>query len=173
MHPNKLLVWFIGDSIRILLRKQCYSCMYHLSDHVWSVPHLYGILAFKYLLKLCTKVCDEDVFKELVWYSYDELLRDSKLPTLKDRRLLLKLSYLFQVINGSFSFPNVPLTLCQTRSLRNWILASIWRDHSHEQMHICIHIFHMLFLYVTTYPCHFTIVHHYLLNKTLRIHLMS
>ena len=36
--------------------------------------------------------------------SYDELLRDSKLPTLKDRRLLLKLSYLFQVINRSFSF---------------------------------------------------------------------
>ena len=51
--------------------------------------------------------------------SYDELLRDSKLPPLKDRRLLLKFSYLFQVINRSFSFPNAPLTLHQTLSLRN------------------------------------------------------
>ena len=64
-----------------------------------------------------TRICDEDVFN---WSgSYDELLRDSKLPTLKDRRLLLKLSYLFQVINRSFSFPNAPLTLRHTRSLRN------------------------------------------------------
>ena len=40
---------------------------------------------------------------------YDNLLKSCKLPTLVSRRHYLKLSFLYQVINGSFTFPNAPL----------------------------------------------------------------
>ena len=81
---------------------------------VWDSSHQTLIQAVEKVQKFTMKMCLKN------WSgTYDELLRNSKLPTLKDRRPLLKLSYLFQVMNGSFSFPNAPLILRQTRPLRN------------------------------------------------------
>ena len=54
--------------------------------------------------------------------TYEELLTNSKLQTLKDRRLSLNLSYLFQVLNGSFIFPNAPLSLHQIRNSDSQLL---------------------------------------------------
>ena len=81
---------------------------------VWDPSHQTFTQAVEKVQRFALKMCLKN------WSStYEELLTDSKLPTLKDRRTLLKLSYLFQVMNGSFSFPNAPLTLRQTRTLRN------------------------------------------------------
>ena len=81
---------------------------------VWDPSHQTLTQAVEKVQWFALKMCLKN------WSStYEELLTDSKLPTLKDRRTLLKLSYLFQVMNGSFSFPNAPLTLRQTRTLRN------------------------------------------------------
>ena len=81
---------------------------------VWDPSHQTLTQAVEKVQRFALKMCLKN------WSStYEELLTDSKLPTLKDRRTLLKLSYLFQVMNGSFSFPNAPLTLRQTRTLRN------------------------------------------------------
>ena len=54
----------------------------------------------KFALKVCTGKWNED---------YNSLLNSCKLPTLVSRRHYLKLSLLYQVINGSFTFPNAPL----------------------------------------------------------------
>ena len=68
---------------------------------VWDPSHQTLIQAMEKVQRFTMKMCLKN------WSgTYDELLRDSKLPTLKDRRSLLKLSYLFQVMNGSFSFPD-------------------------------------------------------------------
>ena len=69
-------------------------------------------------------------------HTIDELLINFKIPTLTERRPLLKLSYIFSrcKINGSFLFPNTSLTLHQTpEKLR--ISVVIFRDHFHKQMH--------------------------------------
>ena len=54
-----------------------------------------------------------------LYSAYTDLLTYSELPTLQTRRLFFKLSYLYQVINGSFIFPNAPLTQRHIRPLRN------------------------------------------------------
>ena len=73
----------------------------------WDPSHQTLIQAVEKVQGFAMKMCVKN------WSgTYDELLRDSKLPTLKD-------SDLFQVMNGSFSCPNAPLTLRQTRPLRN------------------------------------------------------
>ena len=54
----------------------------------------------KFALKICTKLWNRD---------YDSLLYTVDLPSLSTRRLYLKLSYLYQVINGNFKFPDPPL----------------------------------------------------------------
>ncbi len=54
----------------------------------------------KFALKMCTKLWNRD---------YDSLLDTVDLPSLFTRRFYLKLSYLYQVINGNFKFPDPPL----------------------------------------------------------------
>ena len=54
----------------------------------------------KFALKVCTGKWNMD---------YDSLLNFCKLPTLVSRRHYVKLSFLYQVIHGSFTFPNAPL----------------------------------------------------------------
>ncbi len=54
----------------------------------------------KFALRVCTKLWTRD---------YDSLLDTMDLPSLSIRRLYLKLSYLYQVINGHFKFPVSPL----------------------------------------------------------------
>ena len=80
---------------------------------MWDPSHQTVTQAVEKVQRFTLRMCLKN------WYStYEELLKDSKLPTLKDRSPL-KLSYHFQVMNGSVSFPNAPLTLRQTRTLRN------------------------------------------------------
>ena len=88
-------------------------CLEHAAP-VWDPSHQTLTQAVE---KVQQFIFLKDVSKKLVHY-IELQLTDSKLPTLKDRTLL-KLSYLFQVMNGSFSFPNASLTLHQTRTLRN------------------------------------------------------
>ena len=56
----------------------------------------------KFALKVATKTWNS---------SYDHLLTITNLPALTTRRSreYLKLSYLYQIVNGSFSFPGAPL----------------------------------------------------------------
>ena len=71
---------------------------------VWD-PHQQGHInslekVQKFALKVCTGKWNMD---------YDSLLNFCKLPTLFSRRNYLKLSFLYQIIHGSFTFPNAPL----------------------------------------------------------------
>ena len=55
----------------------------------------------KFALRLCTK--------NWLHSNYSSLLEQCNLPTLETRRLYLRLCYLYQIINRSFTFPNAPL----------------------------------------------------------------
>ena len=81
----------------------------------------------KFALKICTKLWNRD---------YDSLLDTVDLPSLSTRRLYLKLSYLYQVINGNFKFPDPPLErrVCplNLRSTKN----IQFKDQFAEQMHM-------------------------------------
>ena len=66
----------------------------------------------------------ESFYRE-VEYVYDSLLNSCKLPTLVSRRQYLKLSFSYQVIHGSFTFPNaatiyVPPSLHSSNSLQSF-----------------------------------------------------
>ena len=54
----------------------------------------------KFALKVCSKNWSSD---------YEHLLNITNLPALSIRREYLKLTYLYQILNGSFIFPNAPL----------------------------------------------------------------
>ena len=61
-------------------------------------------LVQKFALKMCCKS----------WNSiYSEILQQSSLPTLSFRRKYLCLSYFYNLVNGHFAFPDVPVTLYQ------------------------------------------------------------
>ena len=81
----------------------------------------------KFALKICTKLWNMD---------YDSLLDTVDLPSLSTRRLYLKLSYLYQVINGNFKFPDPPLErrICPL-NLRSTKIYSL-KDQFAEQMHM-------------------------------------
>ena len=58
----------------------------------------------KFALKMCCKNWDS---------SYSENLQQSLLPELSFRRKYLSLSYFYNLINGRFEFPDMPVTLRQ------------------------------------------------------------
>ena len=73
--------------------------------HCWD-PHQQGhINSLEKVQKFALKVWKWNM-------DYDSLLNFCKLPTLVSRRHYLKLSFLYQVIHGSFTFPNAPLERC-------------------------------------------------------------
>ena len=65
----------------------------------------------KFALKVCSKNWSSD---------YEHLSNITNLPALSIRREYLKLTYLYQILNGSFIFPNAPLERCNIPvNLRN------------------------------------------------------
>ena len=72
---------------------------------VWD-PHQLGLIStLERIQKLALRMCAKD------WSaSYEDLLVRFDLPTLKQRRKLLKLCFLYQVRSGSFFFPNAPVS---------------------------------------------------------------
>ena len=70
--------------------------------HCWD-PHQQGhINSLEKVQKFALKVWKWNM-------DYNSRLNFCKLPTLVSRRHYLKLSFLYQVIHGSFTFPNAPL----------------------------------------------------------------
>ena len=71
---------------------------------VWDPHHLGHIEALekvqRFALKMCTKSWDS---------SYEDMLTFCNLPTLCQRRRVLKLTLLYQLMHGHFIFPNAPL----------------------------------------------------------------
>ncbi len=64
--------------------------------------------------------------------SYDGLLNSCNLPTLVQRRRRLKLSFLYQVLHGNFSFPDAPLVRCPMPfNLRNSSPSTLYRPVAH------------------------------------------
>ena len=98
-----------------------------------------------FALKVCTKNSSSD-------YAYH--LNLTNLPFLSTRRLYLKLTFLFQILNGSFLYPNAPLVrrnlslnlrnsnniqfkrpICHTNAYMNYFfphIISIWNNLPHE-----------------------------------------
>ena len=68
-------------------------------------PHQQGLIAsLERIQKIALRMCAKD------WsVSYENLLLRFNLPTLQQRRKLLKLCFLYQVRNGHFFFPNSPV----------------------------------------------------------------
>ena len=54
----------------------------------------------KFALQMCTKQWDS---------TYDQLLANTNLPSLKDRRTQASLCHLFKVIHGDMEFPDAPV----------------------------------------------------------------
>ena len=83
---------------------------------VWD-PHCVsqiGVLekVQKFSLRMCLKAWN---------IPYDSILERTALPSLEKRRKLLKLIFLFQILNGSYLFPNVPVTSqSMDKRLRNF-----------------------------------------------------
>ena len=71
---------------------------------VWNPHHLGHIEALekvqRFALKMCTKSWDS---------SYEDMLTFCNLPTLCQRRCVLKLTLLYQLMHGHFIFHNAPL----------------------------------------------------------------
>ena len=90
--------------------------------------------------------------------TYQELLTNSKLQTLIDRRLSLNLSYLFQVLNGSFIFPKCPLSLHQIRNSDSQLLerpvtqTNVYKYSYFPMLFPCGIIYLHLFITVHHYP---------------------
>ena len=90
---------------------------------VWD-PHQQGHIdslerVQKFALKLCTRSWDS---------SYEDLLNSCHLPTLVQRRRLLKLSFLYQVLHGNYIFPDAPVETCPTPfNLRNRSVSTLYR----------------------------------------------
>ena len=68
---------------------------------VWDPHHLGHIEALekvqRFALKMCTKSWDS---------SYEDMLTFCNLPTLCQKRRVLKLTFLYQLMHGHFIFPN-------------------------------------------------------------------
>ena len=102
---------FYQHSSLATLKELYISCVRSQLEYacpVWD-PHLRTAVAAlekvqKFALRLCTK--------KWAHSNYSSLLEQCYLPTLETRRLYLKLCYLYQVINGNFTFPNAPLVRC-------------------------------------------------------------
>jgi len=90
---------------------------------VWDPYHATHINALEKVQKFALFMC----FK--AWEgSYDSLLQRSNLPSLCQRRKFLKLSYLFQVTDGSFHFPNAPMAMYnRDLRLRNRSMAPLYQ----------------------------------------------
>ena len=72
---------------------------------VWDPRQLGLISTLERIQKLALRMCAKD------WSaSYEDLLIRFDLPTLKQRRKLLKLCFFYQVRSGSFFFPNAPVS---------------------------------------------------------------
>ena len=77
----------------------------NLRDHgVWD-PHQRGLIntserVKKFALKASTRDGNAD---------YDTLIRTCNIPTLEERHHLLKLSILYQIINGQLVIPGAPI----------------------------------------------------------------
>ena len=73
---------------------------------VWDPHHLGHIEVLekvqRFALKMCTKSWDS---------SYEDKLTFCNLPTLCQRRRVLKLTFLYQLMHGHFIFPNAPLEM--------------------------------------------------------------
>ncbi len=108
-HTGILYRKFYGHSNSLTLQQIYLSYVRpHLeyAAPVW-VPHQQGHTESlergqKFALKICTKSWDS---------SYDGSLNSCNLPTLVQRRHRLKLSFLYQVLHGNFSFPDAPLVI--------------------------------------------------------------
>ena len=77
--------------------------------HITTKYYMTYDIKFSHIMAalVCWKI--ESLYREVEYGLYDSLLNFCKLPTLVSRRHYLKLSFLYQVIHGSFTFPNAPL----------------------------------------------------------------
>ena len=100
-------------------------------------------------LKICTKNCSSD-------YAYH--LNLTNLPFLSTRRLYLKLTFLFQILNGSFVYLNAPLVKRNLRlNLRNSNNIQFKRPICHTNAYL-----------ITTYHVKYrAVLHCHLLNVVL------
>ena len=75
----------------------------------------------KFGLRMCLKSWNEN---------YDDLLIRSKIPSLKTRRMRMKLCHLFKIIKKMTEFPDAPIaakrTPYQNRSINNYYLTIPW-----------------------------------------------
>ena len=99
---------FYQHSSTATLRHLYISCVRSQLEYacpVWDPHHTTAVAALekvqKFALRLCTKNWSHS--------NYSSLLEQCNLPTLETRRLYLRLCYLYQIINGSFTFPNAAL----------------------------------------------------------------
>ena len=99
---------------------------------VWDPHHLGHIEALekvqRFALKMCTKSWDS---------SYEDMLTFCNLPTLCQRRRVLKLTFLYQLMRGHFIFPNAPLERrsipCNLRHVHpSTLLMPSFRTNAHQ-----------------------------------------
>ena len=99
---------------------------------VWD-PHQRSLIntlerVQKFALKVSTRDWNAD---------YDTLIRTCNIPTLEERRQLLKLSILYQIINGQLVIPGAPIERrIQQRSLRNSTSTLLQRLVAHTNAHL-------------------------------------
>ena len=113
---------------------------------VWD-PHQQGHInslekVQKFVLRVCTRKWS---------MGYDSLLNSCKLLTLVSRRHYLKLSFLYQVIHGSFTFPNAPF---ERRFIPSCILFLLPRPRTHTnayQYSFFPHVIHFGTIYLLPY----------------------
>ena len=111
-----------------------------------------------FALKVCTKTWSSD-------YAYH--LNVTNLPFLSTR-LYLKLTFLFQILNGSFVYPNAPLVkLNLSLNLRNSNNIQFKRPICHNNVYM--NSFSLtLYLFGTTYHMKYrAVLHYHLLNVVL------
>ena len=96
---------------------------------VWD-PYQRGLLerVQKFALKAPTRDWNAD---------YNTLIRTCNIPTLEERHQLLKLSILYQIINGQLVIPGAPIERrIQQRSLRNSTSTLLQRPVAHTNSHL-------------------------------------
>ena len=70
-------------------------------------------------------------------YDHDTLITTGNITTLEERHQLLKLSILYQIINGQLMIPGAPIERrIQQRSLRNTTSTLLQRPVTHTNAHL-------------------------------------